>query len=409
MPMNRIKSFFELEAAGGIILALAAILAMIVANSPLHTFYDAFIHAPVVVQIGAFEIAKDAHHWINDGLMAIFFFLVGLELKREALIGELSDIKQIILPALCAVGGMVVPAGIYAAFNYNNSEHLAGWAIPAATDIAFALGVLSLLGNKVPNALKVFLVSIAIFDDIGAIVIIALFYTADLSLASLGIALACLVPLFILNRMNVVRITPYLFIGLIMWAALLKSGIHATLAGVALAFFIPLKNKKDPEHSPLEELEHDLHNTVAFGILPLFAFANAGVSLAGAGISSLLHPVPLGIAAGLFIGKQVGVMGAVFLALKTKMASLPKDTTMMQIYGVSMLCGIGFTMSLFISGLAFGGVPEEFDPRIGIIGGSLIAGIVGYLVLRRNIKDADNPTLAESNDMYLGTDELKKH
>ncbi|WFF38245.1 Na+/H+ antiporter NhaA [Moraxella nasibovis] len=409
MPMNRIKSFFELEAAGGIILALAAILAMIVANSPLHTFYDAFIHAPVVVQIGAFEIAKDAHHWINDGLMAIFFFLVGLELKREALIGELSDIKQIILPALCAVGGMVVPAAIYAAFNYNNSEHLAGWAIPAATDIAFALGVLSLLGNKVPNALKVFLVSIAIFDDIGAIVIIALFYTADLSLASLGIALACLVPLFILNRMNVVRITPYLFIGLIMWAALLKSGIHATLAGVALAFFIPLKNKKDPEHSPLEELEHDLHNTVAFGILPLFAFANAGVSLAGAGISSLLHPVPLGIAAGLFIGKQVGVMGAVFLALKTKMASLPKDTTMMQIYGVSMLCGIGFTMSLFISGLAFGGVPEEFDPRIGIIGGSLIAGIVGYLVLRRNIKDADNPTLAESNDMYLGTDELKKH
>ncbi|MFL1731853.1 Na+/H+ antiporter NhaA [Moraxella oculi] len=409
MPMNRIKSFFELEAAGGILLALAAIFAMIVANSPLHDLYHAFIHAPVVVQIGGFEIAKDAHHWINDGLMAIFFFLVGLELKREALIGELSDIKQIILPALCAIGGMIVPAAVYALFNYHHSDHMTGWAIPAATDIAFALGVLSLLGNKVPNALKVFLVSIAIFDDIGAIIIIALFYTANLSLTSLAIAFACLVPLFILNRMNVVRVTPYLFIGLIMWAALLKSGIHATLAGVALAFFIPLKNKKDPEHSPVEELEHDLHNTVAFGILPLFAFANAGVSLAGAGISSLMHPVPLGIAAGLFIGKQLGVMGAVFLAIKSKIATLPKGTTMMQIYGVSILCGIGFTMSLFISGLAFGGIPEAFDPRIGIIGGSLIAGIIGYLVLRRNIKDADHPTLAQSNEMYLGTDKPNKH
>lgn len=389
-----LKRFFELEAAGGIILALAAILAMLVANSPLHDLYHAFIHAPVVVQIGHFEIAKDAHHWINDGLMAIFFFLVGLELKREALIGELSDIKQILMPALAAVGGMIAPALIYAAFNWDNSANLAGWAVPAATDIAFALGVLSLLGNKVPNALKVFLVSIAIFDDLGAIIIIALFYTHDLSLTALAIAGACLPILYLLNRLNVVRITAYILIGLVMWAALLKSGVHATLAGVLLAFFIPLKNKQDPEHSPLEELEHDLHGTVAFGILPLFAFANAGISLAGTSIDTLLHPVPLGIGAGLFIGKQIGVMAAVLLCLKLGLAKLPTGTNIRQIYGVSLLCGIGFTMSLFISGLAFGGIPEGFDPRLGIILGSLISGILGYLLLRTCINNAAHPTLA---------------
>ncbi|MDO4450900.1 MAG: Na+/H+ antiporter NhaA [Moraxella sp.] len=407
--MERIKAFFQLEAAGGIVLAISAVLAMIVANSPLHDLYHAFIHAPVVVQLGSFSIAKDAHHWINDGLMAIFFFLVGLELKREALIGELSDVRQIILPALCAVGGMIAPAVVYSIFNHSNAQYMTGWAVPTATDIAFALGVLSLLGSRVPNALKVFLVSIAIFDDLGAIIIIALFYTSELSLASLGVAGVCLPFLFLLNRLNVVRLTPYLLIGLVLWAAMLKSGVHATLAGVLLAFFIPLYSKKDPEYSPLEELEHDLHTTVAFGILPIFAFANAGVSLAGAGIGSLMHPVPLGIAAGLFIGKQLGVMGAVILAVKTKLASLPKGTTMPQIYGVSLLCGIGFTMSLFISGLAFGGVPESFDPRLGIIGGSLIAGVAGYLVLRANIKDADHPTLVQNDEMYLGTGEPPKH
>lgn len=274
---------------------------------------------------------------------------------------------------------------------------MAGWAIPAATDIAFALGVLSLLGDKVPNALKVFLVSIAIFDDLGAIIIIALFYTADLSLFSLAVAAVCLPLLFLLNKMNVVRLTPYLLVGLIMWAAMLKSGVHATLAGVLLAFFIPLRNKADPEHSPLEELEHDLHNTVAFGILPLFAFANAGISLAGAGIHSLLHSVPLGIMAGLFIGKQVGVMLAFIIAIKLGLASMPTGTNLKQIYGASLLCGIGFTMSLFISGLAFGGVPEGFDPRLGIIIGSLISGIIGYIVLRGAIKGAANPVLEVSD------------
>lgn len=409
MPMSRIKSFFELEAAGGIVLAFAAVLAMIVANSPLYELYNAFIHAPVVVQIGQFEIAKDAHHWINDGLMAVFFFLVGLELKREALIGELSDIKQIVLPAICAIGGMVAPALVYYGLNHGDSEALKGWAIPAATDIAFAIGVLSLLGNKVPNALKVFLVSIAIFDDIGAIIIIALFYTSELSLFSLGVAAVCLPFLFLLNRLNVTRLTPYLLIGLILWAAMLKSGVHATLAGVLLAFFIPLKNNADPEHSPLEELEHDLHNTVAFGILPLFAFANAGISLAGTNMGELMHGVPMGIALSLFIGKQIGVMIPVFLVVKLGLAKLPTGTTFMQIYGVSLLCGIGFTMSLFISGLAFGGIPDDYDPRLGIILGSLISGIVGYLILRTNIKDADHPTLAKNDEMYLGVGEPPKH
>lgn len=402
MPMSRLKAFFELEAAGGIILALSAILAMIVANSPLHDLYHHFIHAPVVVQIGNFVIDKDAHHLINDGLMAVFFFLVGLELKREALIGELSDIKQIILPALCAVGGMLAPALIYAAFNHNDPTALKGWAIPTATDIAFAIGVLSLLGSRVPNALKVFLVSIAIFDDLGAIVIIALFYTAQLSWVSLGVAGVCLPFLWLLNRLGVVRLTPYLLIGLVLWAAMLKSGVHATLAGVLLAFFIPLKNKSDPEHSPLEELEHDLHNTVAFGILPLFAFANAGVSLIGTSVGNLVHSVPLGIALGLFVGKQIGVMVPVIVATKLKFASLPKDTTFKQVYGVSVLCGIGFTMSLFVSSLAFDGVPDGFDPRLGIILGSLISGIVGYLILRANIADADHPTLVKNDEMYLG-------
>lgn len=409
MPMSRIKSFFELEAAGGIVLAFAAVLAMMVANSPLYELYNAFIHAPVVVQIGQFEIAKDAHHWINDGLMAVFFFLVGLELKREALIGELSDIKQIILPAICAIGGMIAPALVYYGLNHGDAEALKGWAIPAATDIAFAIGVLSLLGNKVPNALKVFLVSIAIFDDIGAIIIIALFYTSELSLLSLGVAAVCLPFLFLLNRLNVTRLTPYLLIGVILWAAMLKSGVHATLAGVLLAFFIPLKNNADPDHSPLEELEHDLHNTVAFGILPLFAFANAGISLAGTSMSELMHGVPMGIALGLIIGKQIGVIIPVLVVVKLGLAKLPKGTTFIQIYGVSLLCGIGFTMSLFISGLAFGGIPDEYDPRLGIILGSLVSGIIGYLILRTNIKDANHPILIKNDEMYLGVGEPPKH
>ncbi|MFT0772467.1 Na+/H+ antiporter NhaA [Psychrobacter nivimaris] len=387
MAIRRIKAFFEFEAAGGIVLALAAIAAMIIANSPLNIWYEGFIHAPVAIQIGEFAIAKDAHHWINDGLMAVFFFLVGLELKREVLIGELSNVKQIILPAGAALGGMIMPAIVYLLFNYNEPEFWKGWAIPAATDIAFALGILSLLGNRVPNSLKVFLVSIAIFDDIGAILIIALFYTSELSLESLAVAGLCLPFLYVLNRRNVTNITPYLLIGLIMWIAVLKSGIHATLAGVVLALFIPMFDRTDPEHSPLEELEHDLHNTVAFGILPIFAFANSGISLEGAGFAELFHSVPLGIAAGLFIGKQLGVMIMCWLIFKLGISTMPKGMDYKQIYGAALLCGVGFTMSLFIGGLAFAGDTTMFDERLGIIMGSIVSGIAGYIMLKMSLKD----------------------
>ena len=387
MAIQRIRAFFNLEASGGIVLALAAIAAMIIANTPLNTWYESFIHAPVVIQIGSFAIAKDAHHWINDGLMAVFFFLVGLELKREVLIGELSNVKQIILPAGAALGGMIMPAIVYLLFNYNEPEFWKGWAIPAATDIAFALGILSLLGNRVPNSLKVFLVSIAIFDDIGAILIIALFYTSDLSLGALAVAALCLPFLYLLNRRNVTSITPYILIGVIMWIAVLKSGVHATLAGVVLALFIPLFDRTDPEHSPLEELEHDLQNTVSYGILPLFAFANAGISLKGAGFAELFHSVPLGIAAGLFIGKQMGIMLMCWLIFKLGISTMPKGMTFKQIYGAALLCGVGFTMSLFIGGLAFGGATPLFDERLGIIMGSIVSGIAGYLMLKATLKE----------------------
>ena len=392
MATHKIRAFFNLEASGGIVLALAAIAAMIIANTSLNTWYESFIHAPVAIQIGSFSIAKDAHHWINDGLMAVFFFLVGLELKREVLIGELSNVKQIILPAGAALGGMIMPAIVYLFFNYNEPEFWRGWAIPAATDIAFALGILSLLGNRVPNSLKVFLVSIAIFDDIGAIIIIALFYTNDLSLGSLAIAGLCLPFLYLLNRRNVTSITPYLLIGVIMWVAVLKSGIHATLAGVVLALFIPLFDRTDPEHSPLEELEHDLQNTVSYGILPLFAFANAGISLKGAGFGELFHSVPLGIAAGLFIGKQLGVMMMCWLIFKLGISTMPKGMNFKQIYGAALLCGVGFTMSLFIGGLAFAGETPLFDERLGIIMGSIVSGIAGYMMLKATLKDEVNVT-----------------
>ena len=392
MATHKIRAFFNLEASGGIVLALAAIAAMIIANTSLNTWYESFIQAPVAIQIGSFEIAKDAHHWINDGLMAVFFFLVGLELKREVLIGELSNVKQIILPAGAALGGMIMPAIVYLLFNYNEPEFWRGWAIPAATDIAFALGILSLLGNRVPNSLKVFLVSIAIFDDIGAIIIIALFYTNDLSLGSLAIAGLCLPFLYLLNRRNVTSITPYLLIGVIMWVAVLKSGIHATLAGVVLALFIPLFDRTDPEHSPLEELEHDLQNTVSYGILPLFAFANAGISLKGAGFGELFHSVPLGIAAGLFIGKQLGVMMMCWLIFKLGISTMPKGMNFKQIYGAALLCGVGFTMSLFIGGLAFAGETPLFDERLGIIMGSIVSGIAGYMMLKATLKDEVNVT-----------------
>jgi NhaA family Na+:H+ antiporter len=379
-----IKSFFKMESSGGILLFIAAVIAIFVANSPFAHYHHLLISTPLEIRIGSFEIAKPLLLWINDGLMAIFFFLVGLELKRELLEGELSDPKNIILPGIGAIGGMLVPALIYLYFNQNDPVATKGWAIPAATDIAFALGVLTLLGSKVPTSIKIFLTSLAIFDDIGAIVIIALFYTSKISLTALGVVALCIPVLFYLNKRNVVSKSPYLLIGVIMWVATLKSGVHATLAGVVLAMFIPLRSQKNPEQSPLKSLEHDLHSIVAFFVLPVFAFANAAINLSGITMEQISHGVPIGIAMGLFFGKQIGIFGLCWLFIKLKITQLPKDMNLLSLYGTSALCGIGFTMSLFIGSLAFEetGVDLLFDERLGIIIGSLLSGLVGYIVLR---------------------------
>jgi Na+:H+ antiporter, NhaA family len=385
---SAIIAFFKMESSGGIVLMFAAVLALVLANSPLDYYYDLLIDTPVTVRVGELLIDKPLLLWINDGLMAIFFLLVGLELKRELVEGELSSWGSIALPGVGAVGGMAVPALIYLAFNADDPVAAQGWAIPAATDIAFALGILSLLGSRVPVSLKIFLTSLAIFDDVGAIVIIALFYTADLSLLSLAVVAACIPVLAILNWRGVTARSLYLWIGLIMWVATLKSGVHATLAGVVLAMFIPLKSADDPSYSPLRSLEHDLHSLVAFFVLPVFAFANAGISFAGVGVEQLLHPVPLGIALGLVVGKQVGVFGLCALVIKMGWVAMPRGMNWRALYGAALLCGIGFTMSLFISSLAFEqtGVNTLFDERLGIILGSVIAGVAGYLVLRSSLK-----------------------
>lgn len=382
--IHALRSFVALESASGILLALAAAIALVLANSPLAFLYDAFLDTPVEVRAGALHIAKPLLLWINDGLMAVFFFLVGLEIKREVLEGELSDARQVMLPAVAAVGGMVAPAAIYATINAGNSVALAGWAIPAATDIAFALGVLSLLGKRVPVGIKMFLLTLAILDDLGAIVIIAIFYAGDLAPLSLGIAAMALLALLALNRSGVVRLAPYLFFGLILWVSVLKSGVHATLAGVALAFFIPLRTSGAGSPGLLRRLENDLHPLVAFAILPLFAFANAGVSLAGVGISTLIQPVPLGIAAGLFLGKPMGVFAAAWLVVRLGWARLPDGANWRAMLGVSVLCGIGFTMSLFIAGLAFEGAGSQYvvQTRLGVLFGSLASALIGFAILR---------------------------
>ncbi len=386
--IDTFRDFLKLETASGILLVAAAVLAMLVANSPLAPLYGSLIDLPVGIRVGALEIEKPLLLWINDGLMAIFFFLVGLELKREVLEGQLSDPREIVLPALGAFGGMVFPAAIYIWINQGDSTAIQGWAIPAATDIAFALAILALLGSRVPLSLKIFLVSVAIFDDVGAIAIIALFYTSDLSVAALVTAGACLPVLALLNRRGVLERTPYILIGLVMWIAVLKSGVHATLAGVILAVFIPLRDRAK-ERSPLHEIEHDLHTAVAFGILPIFAFANAGIALGGLSFESFLHPVPLGIMAGLFVGKQVGVFVFCGLGVMLGIARLPDDLRWAHIYGTALLCGVGFTMSLFIGSLAFEatGVNLLFDERLGIIAGSLLSGACGYLVLRMTLPE----------------------
>ncbi len=375
---SALRDFMRTEAGGGVLLMLVAVLAVLVANSPLADFYFRALH----VELFGLSLA----HWINDGLMAIFFLLVGLEIKREFLDGQLDTWARRALPGFAALGGMIAPALIYVGFNIDSTQTLRGWAIPAATDIAFALGVLALLGSRVPASLKVFLTALAILDDLGAVIIIAIFYTADLSWLMLGAALGGIAVLVVLNRIGVTRLAPYLLIGVAIWFFVLKSGIHATLAGVAVALTIPLRRQQghaDDPHSPLHHLEHLLHPYVAFLIVPIFGFANAGVSLKGMSFETLLDPVPIGIAAGLFLGKQVGVMLTAFAAIRFKLAQMPAGAGWPQFYGVAILCGIGFTMSLFIGALAFPDDPALVDQtRIGVLSGSLLSMIAGWLLLR---------------------------
>ena len=386
-----IKKLLHHDSAPGMLLMLAAILAIIVANSPFSAYYDLLVNTPLAIIIGALEIKKPLLLWVNDGLMAVFFLLVGLELKREFLVGELADRNNVILPAIGAIGGMFVPALIYIAFNQGNAEAFRGWAIPAATDIAFALGILSLLGSRVPVGLKVFLTSLAIFDDLGAIIIIAIFYTTKISFTALVICIVCTFILFALNRANVVKKHYYLLCGIVVWVAMLKSGVHATLTGVILAMFIPLSCNKTGV-SPLKSMEKELQISVSLIILPIFAFCNAGIYLGNIGIEQILHPVSVGIALGLFLGKQIGIFGVCWLGIKLGITRLPKNVTWSALYGTVILCGVGFTMSLFIGSLAFAAtsINSVVDERLGILLGSLASGIIGYLILRATLSPASS-------------------
>jgi len=386
--ISSIRRFIASESAGGIVLALAAIVALIVSNSALAPHYRTFVEMRGEVRIANdwLVLSKPLLLWVNDLWMAVFFFVVGLEIKREVLAGELASVKQASLPIAAAIGGMVIPALIYVAFNHADAVALRGWAIPTATDIAFALGILMLLGSRVPASLKVFLTAVAIIDDLGAIVVIAVFYTAQLSLPMLAIAAVGIVLLAALNRAKVTNVGPYIVIGLLIWVCVLKSGVHATLAGVVTAMAIPLKGQGSDDHehtSPLESTEHALHPWVAFVVLPMFAFANAGVSLQGVSLATLAQGIPLGIAAGLVLGKAVGVFGASWLLMRLTRSPLPAGATTRQFFGVCVLCGIGFTMSLFIGGLGFAGLDPDYETQVklGVLGGSLIAGLLGTALL----------------------------
>ncbi|EMD9272811.1 Na+/H+ antiporter NhaA [Cronobacter malonaticus] len=389
MMIKTVQRFFKSDAAGGIVLIAAAALAMLLANmNATHELYEGFLSTPVELKVGALEIKKNMLLWVNDALMAVFFLLVGLEVKRELVQGSLASRRQASLPVIAALGGMVLPAALYLAFNFQDPVTRAGWAIPAATDIAFALGILALLGSRVPPALKIFLMALAIIDDLGAIVIIALFYTSSLSMMSLLVAAGAIAVLALLNLCNVRRTGVYILVGVVLWTAVLKSGVHATLAGVIIGFFVPLKAQNG--HSPAGSLEHALHPWVGFLILPLFAFANAGVSLEGVTLAGLTSLLPLGIIAGLFIGKPLGISLFCALALKLKWATLPPGVSQKTILAVGVLCGIGFTMSIFIASLAFGDVDAALVTwaKLGILVGSLLAAVIGYALLRSHLSRA---------------------
>ena len=379
--VDLVKRFLQLEAASGIILFFTAVLALILANSPWSEIYFSFLDIPVQFRVGSLDVHKPLLLWINDGLMAIFFLLVGMEIKREALEGSLSSMRQAGLPVIAAIGGMIVPAAMFSFIINDAPQFMAGWAIPMATDIAFALGVLSLLSGRVPLSLKVFLLALAIIDDLGAIMVIALFYTAELHTIPLLFAVALSAMLLMLNRSRVMLLTPYLIVGALLWLAVLKSGVHATISGVILGFAIP--HIRGAAHTPLRQLEHQLHPWSSYFILPFFAFANAGLSFTGLSWTDLGSGLPLAIIVGLFIGKPLGVMLVSWLAVKAKLAILPENVGWQQLFGLSVLCGIGFTMSIFIGGLAFGTASEAFaSSRLGILFGSLIAAVFGYILLR---------------------------
>jgi Na+:H+ antiporter, NhaA family len=379
--LNFAAAFLEHEAAGGAVLVAAAAAALLICNSPLSSLYDRILGTPAGVRIGSLALEKPLLLWINDGLMAIFFLLVGLEIKRELLCGELSSLAQAALPVIAAVGGMVAPALVYIAVTAADPATLRGWAIPTATDIAFAVGVLSLMGDRVPHALKMFLLALAIFDDLGAIVIIAAFYTEKLSSASLALAAAGIVALVLMNVRGVTRLAPYLLTGVYIWVCVLKSGVHATLAGVVVALAIPLAGKGPGEPSLLEQLEESLHPWIVFGVLPLFAFANAGVALSGLGLTKLFEPVALGVLLGLLLGKPLGILAATFLAVASKIAAKPRDVRWDQMVAIALLGGIGFTMSLFIGTLAFGDPLRAAEVRLGVLSGSLLSASLALIVL----------------------------
>jgi NhaA family Na+:H+ antiporter len=384
-PTSALRAFLNQEAAGGYVLMAAAAAALLVANSPAADAYFATLHLEAGFSLGPIHLRESLLHWINDGLMAVFFLLVGLEIKREVLDGQLSRPSRVLLPALAALGGVVVPALIYLGFNVASPESRAGWAIPSATDIAFALGVLALAGDRVPSSLKIFLTAIAILDDLAAILIIAVFYTAELHAWALTGAAVVLALLIALNRLRVARLWPYLVLGAVLWWFMLESGVHATLAGVALAMTIPLRRspgRPDDASSPLHRLEHALHKPVAFAVVPIFGFANAGLSFASLTPSAALDPVPLGVALGLFIGKQVGVFGVAYGLVRSGLVDMPKFASTAQLYGVSVLCGVGFTMSLFIGGLAFDDARLLYETKLGVMIGSLASVVLGLAVLR---------------------------
>jgi NhaA family Na+:H+ antiporter len=388
--LDSISSFLKLESAGGLVLIAAALVAVAICNSPLVGAYGDLLSLPVEIRVGGLELAKPLRLWIDDGLMAVFFLLVGLEIKREVLEGELSTASQIALPLAAAIGGMVVPAALYYWLNAGNATALRGWAIPMATDIAFALGVISLLGNRVPMSLKVFLTAIAIADDLGAILVIAIAYTDKVSALMLLLAGAAILSLIVLNLCKVRALSAYIAVGVFLWLFVLKSGVHATLAGVIVAFAIPLRGEEHEQPSPLVRLEHGLHPWVAFGVLPIFAFANAGVELAGVSIATLFEPVPVGIVAGLVLGKLIGVFGVGAILIKLRVARLPEGSNWTSLLGVAALCGIGFTMSLFIGTLAFEEEDAFYmqDVRLGVIFGSLVSGAIGAALLLGGAKRA---------------------